>query len=320
MIDDIKIYIDYSIGISETKRFRDCKALIPFRDTDQLAGFAKENNLPYVIFNHVLLTKKYEFNLLGLFLNALKNNETFLLYQPVIDAHTKELVCLEALIRWDNPEYGLVMPNDFIPLVESTQLIHPMTEWVIRQAIREHQALISQGLHNDVCMSINLSAKNINNPEFYDDALKIIKEEKADPSSLVFEITESVLLAEKKHVIESIKKFVNTGIRFAIDDFGKGYSSITYLSQFKTDFLKIDRSYIQLINDKDTIKQIIIATVKLAHQFGLKVVAEGVETKDMYEEVMGIDVDSIQGYHIARPMKAEDIINWYKDFKAKDEK
>ncbi|QLY39897.1 EAL domain-containing protein [Hujiaoplasma nucleasis] len=311
-IEQVKIYVDYSIGVSETKKFKDCKTLIPFRDTDRLAGYAKANNLPYVIFDNDLLTRKYEFNLLGLFPNALKEDQTFLMYQPVIDAQSNKLIGLEALIRWNSPDYGLIMPNDFIPLVESTQLIHPMTEWVIRKTIQTQNLLYEKGFK--FYISINLSIKNIKNPGFFDRVIKIIEEEKAHTDLLIFEITETVLLEEKKHSKKTIQSIKDAGIKIAIDDFGKGYSSLTYLSQFRTDFLKIDRHFVSHIVDKESIKQIIQATVKLAHQFNLKVVAEGVETLEMFEEAKKLGIDYIQGFYIARPMNEDQILDWYKNF------
>ncbi len=311
-IDDLKIYIDFSTGVSETKKFKDCKTLIPFRDTDRLAGYAKLNNLPYVIFDNDLIARKYEFNLLGIFSNALAKDETLMMYQPVIDAHTGKLIGLEALIRWNSPEHGLIMPNDFIPLVESTQLIHPMTEWVIRKTIQMQNRMIKEGY--DFYISINLSIKNIKNPNFYSKVMEIVKEEKAVIDLLIFEVTETVLLEEEKYSMKTIQDIKNAGFKISIDDFGKGYSSLTYLSQFKTDYLKIDRSFIQHIADRESIKHICQATVQLAHQFGLKVVAEGVETKEMYQEALNIGIDLIQGFYIAKPMKEEDVIIWYDDY------
>lgn len=311
-IDEINIYVDYSIGVSEAKEFKQCKSLVPFRETDRLAGYAKANNLPYVIFDNDLLIKKYEFNLLGLFSNALKNNETLLMYQPVVEASTKAIIGLEALIRWDSPKHGLIMPNDFIPLVESTQLIHPMTEWVFRKAIRQQNRLIEEGIV--FYISINLSIKNIKNPTFYQRMMEILNEEHGDAKLLIFEVTESVFLEEEKHTKLTLHQIKDAGFKIAIDDFGKGYSSLTYLSQFKTDYLKIDRSFISHIADKPSIRQIVQATIQLAHQFGLKVVAEGVETLEMFEHSKQLGIDYIQGFYIAKPMKEETVIDWYKNY------
>ncbi|MGM0495816.1 MAG: EAL domain-containing protein [Bacillota bacterium] len=311
-IEGIKIFVDYSIGVSEADNFKACKTFIPFRESDRLAGYAKENNLPYVIFDKDLLHKKYEFNLLGMFTEALKKDETFLTYQPIIDGKTKEIIGVEALIRWLNPKHGLIMPNDFIPLVESTQLIHPMTNWVIRKVIRKQKELFDKG--HDFFISINLSPKNLHNPNFYDNVMEIFGEEDGCPEKIIFEVTETVLLNEEKNVSKTIEKLKKAGFKMAIDDFGKGYSSLTYLNIYEIDFLKIDQHFISKINNSASVMQIVEATVKLAHQFDLKVVAEGVEDKDTFDAATKIGIDYIQGFYIARPIKQDKIDSWIEKY------
>ncbi|MFW5888977.1 MAG: EAL domain-containing protein [Bacillota bacterium] len=311
-IEGIKIFIDYSIGVSEADSFKACKTLIPFRDSDRLASYAKENNLPYVIFDKDLIEKKYEFNLLGMFTEALKNDETFLTYQPVVDNKKNKVIGIEALIRWLNPEHGLIMPNDFIPLVESTQLIHPMTNWVIRKVIRKQIELKKQGL--EFYISINLSSKNLHNPNFYKNVMEIINEENGNPNLIIFEVTETVLLKEEKSITNTINKLKEAGFKMAIDDFGKGYSSLTYLNLYEIDFLKIDRYFISKIIKNPSVMQIVEATIKLAHQFDLQVVAEGVEDKETYEAALDIGIDYIQGYYIAKPLKQDEVKKWCEKF------
>ena len=313
-IEGIKIFIDYSIGVNEADNFKACKTFIPFKDSDRLAGYAKENNLPYVIFDKDLLHKKYEFNLLGKFTDALKKDETYLTYQPIID--NNNIIGVEALIRWLNPKHGLIMPNDFIPLVESTQLIHPMTNWVIRKVIHKQKQLLKQGI--DFYISINLSSKNLHNPNFYDDVMKIINEENGNSEKIIFEVTETVLLKEEKSITKTINKLKKAGFKMAIDDFGKGYSSLTYLNLYEIDFLKIDRYFISKIISNPSVLQIVEATIKLAHQFNLKVVAEGVEDKETYEAALKIGIDYIQGYYIAKPIKQDEVKKWCDKFNKKN--
>jgi EAL domain-containing protein (putative c-di-GMP-specific phosphodiesterase class I) len=310
-IDDIKIYVDYSIGVSETDKFKNCKTLLPFRESDRLANYAKDNHLPYVIFDNDLVTRKYEFDLLGVFRRALERGETYLLYQPVINIKTNELVGVEALIRWENEEKGLIMPNDFIPLVESTQLIHPMTDWVFKKVVQFQKECRAQTC--DFLISINLSSKNLNDPNFYKRVLKIVDEEESIPSQLIFEITETVLLEKDKNSLMNISQLKKQGFKLAIDDFGKGYSSLTYLSHFDTNFLKIDRYFISQMSDKQSISQIVEATVELAHKFNLKVVAEGIETKEVFDKAKTLNIDYVQGFYTARPMKADQLLAWYKN-------
>jgi EAL domain-containing protein (putative c-di-GMP-specific phosphodiesterase class I) len=307
-IEGITVYLDYSIGVNETTSFKTCKTLIPFRDSDRLAGYAKENNLPFVIFDNELLKRRFEFSLLGQFLNALETKETFLVFQPIIDSKTEKVEKVEALIRWNNSVHGLIMPNDFIPLIESTQLVHPLTDWVIKEALIHLKKL--QDLGFDICISINLSPKNLNNPNFYDSVVKIVKEQKVLPEKIVFEVTESFLLEEEMKSKSTLDNLKAAGFRIAIDDFGKGYSSLTYLSQFDTDFLKIDQYYINNILEKPTVLNIVDATIKLAHQFNLKVVAEGVESKSIFEKAKSIGIDYIQGYYISKPLTFDKLVEW----------
>jgi EAL domain-containing protein (putative c-di-GMP-specific phosphodiesterase class I) len=200
------------------------------------------------------------------------------------------------------------MPNDFIPLIESTQLVHPLTDWVIKESLIHLKKL--QDLGFDICISINLSPKNLNNPSFYDSVLKIVKEQKVLPEKIVFEVTESFLLEEEMKSKSTLDNLKDAGFRIAIDDFGKGYSSLTYLSQFDTDFLKIDQYYINNILEKPTVLNIVDATIKLAHQFNLKVVAEGVESKLIFEKAKGIGIDYIQGYYISKPLTFDKLVEW----------
>jgi EAL domain-containing protein (putative c-di-GMP-specific phosphodiesterase class I) len=310
-IDDIKIYIDYSIGVSETEKFKNCKTLLPFRESDRLANYAKDNHLPYVIFDNDLVMRKYEFDLLGVFRKALEREETYLVYQPVIDINTNELVGVEALIRWQHKDKGLIMPNDFIPLVESTQLIHPMTDWVFRKSVKFQKKCRDAGC--DFLISINLSPKNLNDPNFYRRVSNIVEEEEANPSQLIFEITETVLLEKDKNSLMNINQLRKQGFKVAIDDFGKGYSSLTYLSHFDTNFLKIDQYYVNQMVDKKSIAQIVEAIVELSHKLNLKVVAEGVETKAMFDKAKSLHIDYVQGFYKARPMKENKMLKWYQE-------
>lgn len=307
-IDKIKIYVDYSIGVTEISSFKECKSLSAFRDSDKLAGHAKKNNLPYVLFDKAMIKEKFNFNLLGLFPSALKTHETYLVYQPVINSITKEIVGVEALIRWNNELHGLIMPNDFIPLVESTQLIHPMTSWVIREVMRKQKMFRENNLF--FLSSINLSVKNLHDPNFYNHVMRIVKEEEADPNYIVFEVTETVLLKEAEQSKQTITQLKEAGFKIAIDDFGKGYSSLTYLCQFSIDYLKIDRYFMSNIADNNSVFEIVSSTVKLAHQLNLMVVAEGIETEETYEIIKKLGCDYTQGYYIARPIDDTKIIAW----------
>ncbi len=315
-INDIKVYIDYSIGIAYSQTFKNCKSLEIFKDTDKLAHYAKDNNMPYAVYDKSILKEKYQFDLLSMFSDALINDDTFMVYQPVIRSDN-EVESLEALIRWKNPVHGLIMPNDFIPLVESTQLIHPMTEWVVKKVVKKQNEMKEVGI--DIPLSINLSVKNLYDQSFHKLVKAIIQEEKGNPEKIIFEITETMLLKQNEHLQENLNRLKECGFKFAIDDFGKGYSSMSYLCQYPLDYIKIDRFFINEVAKNKSMFEIVSTMIKLAHQLNLQVVAEGVETKEINDMIHLMDCKLIQGYFIAKPMEDSTVIEWIKEYgKLKD--
>jgi EAL domain-containing protein (putative c-di-GMP-specific phosphodiesterase class I) len=272
--------------------------------------------MPYAVYDKSILKEKYQFDLLSMFSDALRNDDTFMVYQPVIRSDN-EVESLEALIRWKNPVHGLIMPNDFIPLVESTQLIHPMTEWVIKKVVKKQNEMKEVGI--DIPLSINLSVKNLYDQSFHKLVKAIIQEEKGNPEKIIFEITETMLLKQNEHLQENLNRLKECGFKFAIDDFGKGYSSMSYLCQYPLDYIKIDRFFINEVAKNKSMFEIVSTMIKLAHQLNLQVVAEGVETKEINDMIHLMDCKLIQGYFIAKPMEDSTVIDWIKEYgKSKD--
>jgi diguanylate cyclase (GGDEF)-like protein/PAS domain S-box-containing protein len=234
---------------------------------------------------------------------ALERNEFFLNYQPQVDLRTGEMVGMEALIRWQNPELGLVSPADFIPLAEETGLIVPIGDWVLRTACNQNKAWQKAGLPA-LRISVNLSARQFREKNLIDTVRQILDQTGLAPKYLELELTESLL----QHVETAelvLKELHNLGVHLSVDDFGTGYSSLNYLKRFPIDNLKIDRSFVRdVINDPDD-AAITDAIITMAHTLGIYVVAEGVETREQLAFLHQHRCDLVQGYYFSKPLPAE---------------
>lgn len=239
---------------------------------------------------------------------AIDNNELELMYQPQIETVTNRIIGLEALIRWNHPKLGLVSPNYFIPVAEETGLIIPIGEWTLYTACEQFMKLQSlTETSSQLKISINLSAKQFcqqNLPKLFTEA---IEHTKIEPHCLEIELTESVLMRQPENNRASLEKLKEMGIKVAVDDFGTGYSSLSYLKKFPIDTLKIDRSFIKDIPFNNDDVEIVTAIIAMAHKLKLKVVAEGVETKEQYDFLKEKDCNIIQGFFFSMPVSAEEI-------------
>lgn len=236
---------------------------------------------------------------------AIDREEFFLVYQPQINAITGHIDGVEALIRWENNIYGLVDPNDFIPLAEETGLIIPIGEWVLRNACSQAKQWQVDGM-KPFSVSVNLSIR-----QFYQDNLPTVIEDiltktELDPQYLVLEITESMAMDSTiaSNVLQQLK---NIGVKISIDDFGTGYSSLNYLKKFPIDYLKIDQSFVQdLSTDKDD-REIIESIIMLGKKLGIGLIAEGVETADHVDFLKNLACNVLQGYYYSKPIAAEQV-------------
>ena len=234
----------------------------------------------------------------------------FLLYQPVVDAETEKLIGVEALLRWKNKTYGLVPPDHFIPLLEADPLFPNLGEWILREALRAAKQILKD--HPDFMMNVNLSYTQLEKPDFTDMVTDALEEIKYPPSHLCLEVTERCRLLDKdllKNVIISMKA---RGIRIALDDFGTGFSSIGLVKDLPFDIIKIDRSFVQRIEDDEKERELIRHFSGLASTFGARVCVEGIETEGMRDILQRFNVESFQGYYYAKPLTFEDFMEWAK--------
>ncbi|MCW8998723.1 MAG: EAL domain-containing protein, partial [Kangiellaceae bacterium] len=241
---------------------------------------------------------------------AIRNDELVLHYQPKYDLVSKDIIGCEALVRWQHKNYGLLPPVKFIPLVELTQLIHPLTFWVMKTAMQQLSEWKKQGI--DMNIAINLSTRNLTDDDFINQVDSLMQEYDISSNEIEFEVTETALVSNLDRAIQQLNEFNQRGIRCSLDDYGTGYSSLSYIKKLPIDTLKIDRSFIsQLTEDKED-KIIAQSTINLAHSLNLKVIAEGVENRETMDELAKQGCDFIQGYYISEPLDAESfgILYW----------
>ena len=233
---------------------------------------------------------------------ALGRGELRLDYQPIVRVVSGDLGSFEALVRWNHPERGLVAPDEFIPLAEDTGLIIPIGQWVLREACAQLSAWrAASPTMSAVQVSVNLSAKQFNNPDIVATVADALALASLPAAALTLEITESVLMEQVEATAHTLQALKDLGVGLSIDDFGTGYSSLSYLKRFPVDVLKIDRSFVDGLGTDADDHAIVGAVVSLAHALGLSVVAEGVETTSQLNELRRLGCDSAQGYLLGRP-------------------
>jgi diguanylate cyclase (GGDEF)-like protein/PAS domain S-box-containing protein len=238
---------------------------------------------------------------------AIEREEFVLYYQPQVDINSGRILAVEALIRWQHPELGFVSPVDFIPLAESNGLIVPIGEWTLRTACAQAKRWQEEGLP-PLRMSVNLSARQFEQPDLLDTVARTLRETELDPTFLEFEITEGAVMKNAERAIDIMHRLREMQIQIAIDDFGSGYSSLSYLKRFPIDRLKIDQSFVREATTDSTDAAIIMAIITLAQNLRMKVIAEGVETEEQLRLLRILKCDEIQGYLFSRPLPPDALI------------
>jgi diguanylate cyclase (GGDEF)-like protein len=244
--------------------------------------------------------------------HALDRHEFVLHYQPQVDIQTGNIIGVEALIRWNHPKLGLLMPGSFIQIAEDSGLIVPIGEWALREACQQAVAWQKAGLPNMV-MAVNLSALQFKRGNLEDTLVNALLESGLDPSLLELELTESILIKDTDHVLQMVRRLKNLGLKFSIDDFGTGYSSLAYLKKFAVDKIKIDQSFVRdLANDTEN-TAIVKAIIQMARSLNLKTIAEGVEDETTLQHLRIHHCDEAQGYFFAKPLPAEILLQYVSD-------
>jgi EAL domain-containing protein (putative c-di-GMP-specific phosphodiesterase class I) len=236
---------------------------------------------------------------------AIERDELMLYYQPKRACHDGSLAGVEALVRWQHPRRGLVMPDDFIPLAEQTGLISSLSQWVLVAAVRQCRAWHELGL--DIPVAVNLSMRDLHDPHMPETIERLLAEWNVPPELLHVEITESSLMIEPERALQTVIRLRGLGVQISIDDFGTGYSSLAYLKKLPVDELKIDRSFVSDVGVDPSDRAIVRSTIELAHNLGLRVVAEGVEDEATWQLLADMGCDEAQGYHLGHPRPAAEL-------------
>ena len=249
-----------------------------------------------------------QLSLLGELRGAIEREELVLHYQPKAALGSGEVTHVEALVRWQRPEHGLVPPNEFIPLAEHTGLIKQLSTYVLDAALRQLRGWLDSGI--DLCVAVNLSARNLLEADLPDQIAELLLARRVPAERLILEITESTIMADPARALNVLTRLSEMGIRLSIDDFGVGYSSLSYLKRLPVDEIKIDRSFVAQMDADEDDAFIVRSTIDLGRNLGLNVVAEGVETEAVWDELGELGCDYAQGWFLGRPMPAAELAEW----------
>lgn len=303
-IKNREVFVTTSIGIAISTSGEDLPDDL-LRDADTAMYQAKsKGKARYKVFDAAMNARamqrlELEYDLR----QALNRDEFTVYYQPKVELVSGRIAAFEALVRWEHPERGLVLPNDFIPLAEETGLIIPLGRWILEEACRQAREWQEQyPEYSSVTMCVNLSERQLQYHKLSQEVAQALRDTGLDPATLDLEITESVLMGDVSANIPVFQELKSLGVKLAIDDFGTGYSSLAHLKRFPVDYLKIDRSFVSGLGKDPKDAAIVTAIVTLAHTLGLEVVAEGIETAEQLKFLRDIGCDLGQGYYFARPL------------------
>lgn len=307
-LGDHKIYIDASMGVSFFPEHGSDSAKLTQR-AEMSMYVAKKSGLFYSVYNPEEDTGNVENLKLGNDLrNAIANEEFELYYQPQFNASSNKCDHLEALIRWQHPEFGFIPPTQFIPFAENMGLIHQISEWVMRTAIK--QCGIWHATGYKFTIAINLSAWDIQEPTLPSRIESLLEQYKVPHSSLIVEVTETDITSNIKRASIILQQLHDSGIRIALDDFGTGYSSLNHLRHFPINEVKIDRSFVSsMISNSDDLA-LVKAIIDLSHDLKIEVVAEGVETLEEVQVLKSYNCDRLQGYYYSKAVTPAQIISY----------
>ncbi len=308
-IGDEEIFSTVSIGIELASRVSyDAGQLVRHAELALHQAKREGRNVSYVFCHRSSPADKIRVGLESALHHALEREELRLAYQPQVSVSEQRFTGVEVLLRWEHPVLGDVSPSIFIPVLEETGLIERFGEWVLRNACRQYADWLNQGLvPADTKLSVNLSPRQFRQRDLADSIQQLLADAGLPPQNLTLEITESTLMYNLDHGVQVLNRLRTLGVSVAIDDFGTGYSSLAYLKDLPIDYLKIDRMFVKDIVTDSHDAAIASSIINLAHNLGLKVIAEGVEDSEMLDVLAVFGCDQYQGFFFARPLPADDI-------------
>ena len=307
-LDGRQVFTSAKIGIAYgNSKYPEAEDIL--RDADIAMYYSKDNEENYVIFDqkmHIRAVTRLQIETDLRF--AIERNEFELYYQPIVGLENSSLVGFEALVRWNHPQRGLVPPNEFIPISESTGLIIPMTIQILHSACSQLVKWQERsGNATPLSVAVNLSGKHFGHPNLVEQINTIIAETGIAPSSLKLELTEGAVMENAETAILMLRQIKETGVQISIDDFGTGYSSLSYLHRFPIDLLKVDRSFVSAMEENTENGEIVRTVIALAKALNLKVVAEGIESVHQFHQLRILGCEYGQGYLFSKPLPVADI-------------
>jgi len=243
--------------------------------------------------------------------HAIEAGELVVYYQPKVDIAGEHIVGVEALVRWQHPDKGMIQPDLFIPMAEETGIIHPFTAWLINEVSRQIRQWLDMGI--DLVVAINLAPRNLLEADLPEQLGQAIRKWNIQPANLMMEITERGLVAEQQRAMNTLDRIHHLGIPISIDDFGTGYSSLAYLKDLPIDELKIDKSFIDSMSDDPRSLTIVQMVIQMAHYLGFEVIAEGVESANEWRRLELLECDRAQGFYMGKPMPPDQLEDWMKE-------
>lgn len=310
VIDGVPIVVEASLGaVIAPQHGNDADALLQHADVAMY--HAKETGASFSLYDpgrdpH----NPKRLALMGELRQAIEQDRLTLHYQPKIELSTGAVIATEALVRWPRPQNGGVLPEQFIRPAENTGLIKPLTHWVMNRALSQCREDLATGRLRHI--AVNVSARSLHDLRFPDLVARLLREHGVAPEQLLLEITESALMLDLQRTIETTAVLSHMGVRISVDDFGAGFSSLNYIKKLPLREIKIDRSFVTDMNTDESDLTIVRSVIDLGHNLGLNVVAEGIESKEILDNLRRLNCDLGQGYYIARPMPYPDLLDWLK--------
>ncbi len=308
IVDGHTLNVDISMGLAEFPTHGDDVNILMQR-ADVAMYIAKQNKIGYSIYDQQKDTHSIgRLALMSELRKAIEEESLEIYFLPKVNVTNSLVVGAEALLRWNHPQRGFIQPDEFIPLAEQTGLIKPLTKWVLEKAITQCAEWKNKNINLNV--SVNISVHNLHDAKLLQHIQDMIIKHNVPPECLTLEISESDIMSEPLRARQTLDKIKNTGVNLSIDDFGTGYSSLSYLKKLPIDEIKVDRSFVMEMTEDNDDDVIVLATIELAHNLGLKIVAEGVHDKQTWNRLKILNCDLAQGHYISKPLSAHAFSAW----------
>ena len=304
---DVMLHLQFTAGVSFYQPNVDIVTLL--RQADTALQHAKINKRDYQIYDANIDKNSIErFQLINELKVAIEQNQLVLYYQPKLNLAKKKITHVEALVRWNHPARGIIPPDTFIPIAEKTMQMDALTRWVITEAMDQYHRWQLLGIN--MCIAVNISAENLKDEQFCHWVINALAEHNVPVAAMTLEITEDAVVSDPELAVKQLTLLRKNGLTLSIDDYGTGYSSLAQLKQLPVDELKIDKSFVQKLLENEADQIIVQSTLQLAHNLGLKVVAEGIEDKATLEWLTKLNCEMGQGFYLSRPLPEQQFNDW----------